>query len=394
MELLLWRWSTIVQATSNLIIAVFFIALALSLRRRELHAWLGAWLFNLGALGVTITYWIVRPESSWGRTLAGIGYTFCKTMFVLLLIVGVSNFLARPARRNVYLKMTVIAAVFAIVVAYASRSLQALGLLQESMIALGFGAGTLYLLTQSGRFAWVTVGFGMRAALSLVSIYAYGSQIWSTPPTPGSALSIFVSAHSSFDAGAEWIIALGCLLTTYRLIQHELTTSNVELRTAQRKMQQLLERDQLTGVFNRRALPAMFDEARKTGATVLFFDLDDFKKINDVQGHHAGDASLTRFARALQESFRTGDRVIRYAGDEFVVVAQDMDLGAIETRVRNVREKVRLADADVPALRFSVGRAVLHPDGDPDHALREADQAMYDAKAEGRSELGLKPNEA
>jgi diguanylate cyclase (GGDEF)-like protein len=386
MELLLWRWSTIAQTTSNLIIAVFFIALAMSLRRRELNAWLAAWLFNLGALGVTIAYWIFRPELSWIRTLAGIGYTFCKTMFVLLLIVGVSHFVGRPAKRSTYVRMTLATALFAVVVAYASQTLPQLGLIQESVIALSFGAGTIYLLRYGGRFGWVTAGFTLRTALSLVSVYTYGLHIWSTPPSAGSALSVLVAAHSSFDTAAEWIIALGCLLTSYRLIQHELTASNNELRVAQKQMQQLLKRDHLTGVFNRRALPAMFDEARGSGATVLFFDLDDFKKINDVKGHHTGDASLTRFARALQESFRTGDRVIRYAGDEFVVVAQDMDPAAIEERIRSVREKVRQADADIPALRFSVGRAQLHPDGDPEVALREADQAMYHAKAARRSE--------
>lgn len=113
----------------------------------------------------------------------------------------------------------------------------------------------------------------------------------------------------------------------------------------------------------------------------MFFGLDHFKRINDELGHSSGDASLTRFARALQASFRTNDQVIRYAGDEFAVVAQDMDPTAIATRVQSVREQLRYPDAQTPAISFSAGVAVLPPQGNPDAALREADQAIYDAKA-------------
>lgn len=378
--LLLWRWSTLVQAISNVIIAVFFIALALSLRRRELHAWLGAWLFDLGALLVTIAFWLLRPESRLMVLTAGAGYLFAKTMFVGLLVIGASGFRGRPASALRYRILTVTAAAFAIITACSIHSTDQLGVAQETVIALVFGIGAVHLL-RLGGYGWVAAGMVMRAALSLVSVVTYAIQWRYGSPIPGSNLSYFVAAHSSFDTGAEWVIALGCLLTTYRLIQHELTDANAELRQARDQMQRMLHRDQLTGVANRRALPGMLADAREAGATVLFFDLDGFKKINDEQGHHIGDASLTRFAQVLEQAFRQDDRVIRYAGDEFIVLARDLDPFAVEARVQRVRQRLQEPDPSTPQIDFSVGMAVLSPRADPEQVMREADQAMYRAKS-------------
>jgi hypothetical protein len=142
---------------------------------------------------------------------------------------------------------------------------------------------------------------------------------------PHRALGLFLASHSSFDTGAEWVIALGCVLTLYRTIQLELTQTNTDLLAAKEVLQELVDRDSLTGLANRRALPIILRESDTTGATILFFDLNDFKLINDSYGHQIGDDCLKRFARALQASFRPDDHVIRYAGDEFVVVAPGLD---------------------------------------------------------------------
>lgn len=104
---------------------------------------------------------------------------------------------------------------------------------------------------------------------------------------------------------------MGCVLTLYGAIQQKLTQAHGELRSAQEELHTLLDRDQLTGIFNRRALPTMLHEAQANGAAILFLDLDDFKKVNDLHGHHAGDACLVRFARTLSESLPAADRVIR-----------------------------------------------------------------------------------
>jgi len=386
MELLLWRWSTLVQITSDLMIAVFFVVLARSVGRIELRTWVNAWVANLGALSVTIVFWMLQPRSQ--VVFAGVSalYVFTKTMFVVLLVIGAAGFMERrPARehgRVPYGKLLVGVAIFSLLVGLAARSINVLGVIQATTIAVCLAAGAVFLIrNRTPAYGWLATGFAVRSALAAAESMAYATQLSAGDLAKSKTVAIYLASHSSFDTGAEWMIALGCVLTLYRTIQQELTQSNSELRSARDDLQALLDRDQLTGVFNRRALPAMLRESQATGATILFFDLDDFKKINDTHGHLVGDECLKRFARALQESFRAGDHVIRYAGDEFIVVAKEIEPASVAERIEIVRGHLRFMPADGPRIEFSVGLAHLPVQGDPEAALRAADEAMYRDKA-------------
>jgi diguanylate cyclase (GGDEF)-like protein len=387
MELLLWRWSTSVQITSDLLIALFFVVLARSVGRTELRSWVSAWVANLAALSVTIVFWLLQPQSKLAFAIISSMYIFAKTLFVVLLVIGAAGFLARrqnPVRagRAPYLKVAVVVAIFSLIGGFAAGSINVLGVIQATAICLLLGVGAVFLVrNKTPAYGWLATGFVVRAALAAAEALAYATQLAAGDLSRSKTVAIYLASHSSFDTGAEWMIALGCVLTLYRTIQQELTQSNSELRTARDDLQALLDRDQLTGVFNRRALPAMLRESQATGATILFFDLDEFKKINDTHGHLVGDECLKRFARALQESFRAGDHVIRYAGDEFIVVAHDIDPASVAERIEIVRGHLRFMPADGPRIDFSVGLALLPVQGDPEAALRAADEAMYRDKA-------------
>jgi diguanylate cyclase (GGDEF)-like protein len=135
----------------------------------------------------------------------------------------------------------------------------------------------------------------------------------------------------------------------------------------------------LTALDNRRSLPEIFRAVQPQGALLLFFDLDGFKAVNDRLGHQAGDECLRRFAAQLRDGFRPGDALVRYAGDEFLVVASGLDPAAARERVARMRE--RLLAGDGPPIRFSVGMAELPPGGHPETALKAADESMYEAKS-------------
>jgi diguanylate cyclase (GGDEF)-like protein/PAS domain S-box-containing protein len=154
--------------------------------------------------------------------------------------------------------------------------------------------------------------------------------------------------------------------------------------------------DPLTRLPNRlllmdRARQALARLHRSDGVVaMLFVDLDRFKAVNDNLGHDAGDQLLIAISERLAELMRDSDTVARLGGDEFVILAEDIDSAgeamALAERVLDALEMpVALGSAEV-AMLASVGVAVAHgADTDPEGMLREADMAMYRAKAaEGR----------
>jgi diguanylate cyclase (GGDEF)-like protein len=200
-------------------------------------------------------------------------------------------------------------------------------------------------------------------------------------------VSTMLASTPALDAGAEWLIALGGVLAVYDTITRELGRINLDLESTKDELRILSHRDPLTGVFNRRRLPDILNDSRLTGATILFFDLDGFKDINDVHGHHVGDEALRRFARVLTSSFRPGDHVIRYAGDEFIVVGQGIEQVDVRERIDTLREQLAREHLDGLQIHFAVGEAYLPIGGDPEAAIRAADAAMYRRKGEQKQRL-------
>ena len=369
-------------------IAVFFLVLARSVRRVELRPWVNAWLANLAALFVTSIFWFAQPQSPAVFIALRFGYFFSKTMFVVLLALGAWAFVRRGLPARSMRPALIGVAVSSLIAALLVESIDGIGVVQSATIGLMLATATGVLLSRRlPGSGWLAGGLALRAALALVEAAAYATRVMPNPWSKSEAVAVFLASHSSFDTGAEWVIALGCVLTLYRTIQDELTRTNEDLIAAQEVLQELVDRDPLTGLSNRRALPAVLRDSFATGATILFFDLNDFKDINDSYGHQAGDECLRTFAKALQTSFRPEDHVIRYAGDEFVVVAPGAQPEELLQRVERVRDRLKFDRGIEYPIRFSVGHAVVPVSGDPEEALRAADAAMYRDKANKTKKL-------
>jgi diguanylate cyclase (GGDEF)-like protein len=133
--------------------------------------------------------------------------------------------------------------------------------------------------------------------------------------------------------------------------------------------------------------------SKRTGqpVSVLFFDLDGFKQINDMFGHEEGDHALGDFSRCLQEAFRESDVVARLGGDEFCVLVATAPKGALQGPLARLAEEVAARNAECEparAIRYSVGMASFDPSQHDcfEDLLRDADEAMYSDKGHGRGQ--------
>jgi diguanylate cyclase (GGDEF)-like protein/PAS domain S-box-containing protein len=152
--------------------------------------------------------------------------------------------------------------------------------------------------------------------------------------------------------------------------------------------------DSLTGLANRRLLVERLEQAlrrsaldRKTHA-LIFVDVDRFKSINDSLGHVTGDEFLTAIGARMKTVVRSRDLLARFGGDEFVVLLEDVP--GVEVAVTAARRICAVAEQPMVLLdgyelvaSVSVGIALTEPDKTADDVLRDADVAMYDAKAKG-----------
>ena len=388
MDVQLWRWSTTVQLSSALLIALFFVVLMRTTRRSELTVWVAAWLAHLAALSLALMYGITLHAE--GATLTGMRFPFLalECAFVAMLAAGAVQLGRMAPSWASVARLAVVVLAYSLVLGFAAQTPEMLGVLMSATMALVLLSAAGFLaLRRHPSFGWLAASFALRGLLALVETVAHGVRLVSDTSPAESPLGTVVSMMAGLNAGAEWMIALGGVLAIYDTVARELGRINRDLEATKDELRILSHRDPLTGVFNRRHLPDILNDSRLTGATILFFDLDDFKGINDVHGHHVGDEALRRFARVLTSSFRPGDHVIRYAGDEFIVVGQGIEQVDVRERIDTLRELLGRETLDGLHIHFAVGEAYLPIGGDPEAAIRAADAAMYRRKGEQKQRL-------
>ncbi len=171
------------------------------------------------------------------------------------------------------------------------------------------------------------------------------------------------------------------------------------LKAHEEELNRLANNDALTGLPNRHwlthQLPLAIDRARRSHAqmALLFIDLDNFKIVNDTLGHDRGDALLVEAAERLRQAVRASDQVARLGGDEFTVVLEQVVTPAMVAQVAQKIMQVLcepFASLDSSALKVtaSIGASLYPIDGTtPELLLKNADVAMYAAKAAGRAQF-------
>ncbi len=189
----------------------------------------------------------------------------------------------------------------------------------------------------------------------------------------------------------ELLVRISNLITNKRLLD--------KVHDIRRELFALATTDKLTGCHNRHSLMEFSDKfishARRHDfpISVMVIDLDHFKSINDNHGHAVGDLVLQAVGRLLNESFREGDLVARFGGEEFVVLLNHCDSAFAADKAGSLRAEIEALRPNDLTVTASIGVTTLEPgnEGDFEALFSAADRGVYQAKEEGRNRVVFLP---
>lgn len=194
------------------------------------------------------------------------------------------------------------------------------------------------------------------------------------------------------------------LVIEYKETQQKAERLAADLKSANEKLRNAAFRDELTGLYNHRFFQESLTnelasaERYRHPASIILFDVDNFKAVNDTYGHRGGDAVMRAIGQYLQRTTRACDVAARYGGDEFVVLLRETNLDGATVRAANICSEIGgtaiEADGFTIKVTVSVGIAA-HPPGSAmtkDALVDLADQAMYQSKRDGRNRVSSREN--
>jgi diguanylate cyclase (GGDEF)-like protein len=174
-----------------------------------------------------------------------------------------------------------------------------------------------------------------------------------------------------------------------------LLLTNLTISSYQKKLEKIAMTDKLTGIYNRQAFdfvinPILKDIQRKKFAlSVILFDIDHFKKVNDEFGHLAGDTALKNIVKLCTNTIRESDTLCRWGGEEFLILLKECSL----EHAYEISEKIRKTIHDNPTIyrrkeifsTISLGVTQYHPPEKEDSLIARVDKLLYQAKQKGRN---------
>ncbi|TAK91773.1 MAG: GGDEF domain-containing protein [Burkholderiaceae bacterium] len=204
------------------------------------------------------------------------------------------------------------------------------------------------------------------------------------------------------------------LMNDTRTIQAEMVRSHDELKIARKQVQEyeqrvadlqtalqtlseLISHDSLTNTLNRRGMEQLFEievarcDRRQKPLSLAMLDIDNFKQLNDLLGHQAGDQALAHLSTILRQVVRPTDAVARYGGEEFVIILPETSLQEAERVIvrvqRELTKRFFLHNNEKVLITFSAGVSMLIAGESRDDLIKRADQAMYQAKRAGKNRV-------
>lgn len=248
-------------------------------------------------------------------------------------------------------------------------------------------AGMLWCLVMMPLFFQL---LGYRAGAKLVCGIALASAIVLLWPEP----QLFVSNYS-LDMRYRFLLAYLVLAWISFMVEYVRIQTRQRLQEMQSRLDFQARTDELTGLANRRGFKEYLGGSeQRCGQSkglfaVIIGDLDNFKDINDAHGHEVGDFVLQKIGNILKALVRTEDLVVRWGGEEFLILLEGTDLKGAETLAEKIRQKIastNVAASDKPIyVTMSLGVDAQQSKANLFATLGSADKAMYGAKRKGRN---------
>lgn len=248
-----------------------------------------------------------------------------------------------------------------------------------------FGFATLRISVRQALIGWTMTTLFIAAVLLLSD---------TMPAIPAATPAERLVTLICFSLSVGRFVYLGLYGNAMRTVLYE---RSLELKRANRRIEELAEIDELTGAFNRRRMMRALDEesirVQRSGSpfSVALIDLDFFKRINDRYGHPTGDEVLRTFAITIFANIRATDKFGRYGGEEFLLLMPDTpnDVAA------KILDRLRIITAELDWSAFSngmkvtisAGVATMRHDESSDSILARADAALYVSKDSGRNRI-------
>ncbi len=188
-------------------------------------------------------------------------------------------------------------------------------------------------------------------------------------------------------------------LAAFFIVQNN-KAKNKQFAKEKKELSEKAEIDPLTGCVNRRKANELyksaFEEFKSSGVNtgILMVDIDDFKYINDTYGHDAGDRALCELARCMKKTFRTGDTVVRWGGDEFMLILQELEKEHAEVAIDKVEKLLKnltfyFDGKDIP-IKTSAGFTMFRDtDREYTDAVVRSDEIMYHVKKNGKNRIEI-----
>lgn len=384
-------------AATLLLVLLFTLLRSQAQRRAYFVCWGRGWaLLALGLAALFVQFFFFngpfqdaddyRPVE---RALGGV-YQFSKLGFLVAVLAGTLDY-TRGIRTRRFFRVGLVGALL-----YALLSMQGVTLAGTMIWQIPLTAGTYFAC------AYVLLGLApsRRSLGSRVTglFFAAFGVVWLSYTlvfqpgliTPLVDIGAFLQQAAYYNAYIDllfqMLVAFGMILILLEDAKRETESAHAELAVAHQELKAESLRDSLTRALNRRAFNegAGLEAARSGFGTVIVFDLDNLKDVNDALGHRAGDALLQYFVEVLRAQMRPTDKLFRFGGDEFLLVMprarQDEAVERFRTLLAEIPPMIWEVDGSRVPLRVSLGASAFRGGEDLDAAVALGDRAMYDEK--------------